>query len=131
MLDIRDDPAIGPNGVRHFDQTLEALSSLDTDLEHKLDIVMLVDEYVFGYVLHSRGFAVPAEMSRTRQMVAYVESLLSTGRYPQLERLAASIGIQRAWDQIQTYARDEERFSRNLDRLLAGVQSDLEGRGSA
>jgi AcrR family transcriptional regulator len=130
MLDIRDDPAFGPNGVCHFDQTLEALSSLGTDLEHKIDIALLVDEYVFGYVLHSRGFAVPAEMSRARQMVAYVESLLSTGRYPQLERLAASIGIQRAWDQIQTYARDQERFSRNLDRLLAGVQSDLERRGS-
>ena len=28
MLDITDDPAIGPNGVRHFDQTLQAVSSL-------------------------------------------------------------------------------------------------------
>jgi AcrR family transcriptional regulator len=128
MLDIRDDPAFGPNGVRHFDQALEALSSLGTDLEHKIDIALLVDEYVFGYVLHSRGFEAPAEMGRTRQMVAYVETLLSTGRYPQLERLAASVGIQRAWDQIQTYARDDERFSRNLDRLLGGVERDLECR---
>lgn len=128
MLDIRDDPAFGPNGVRHFDQTLEALSSLGTDLEHKIDIALLVDEYVFGYVLHRRGFEVPAEMGRARQMVAYVESLLRTGRYPQLERLAASVGIQRAWDQIQTCARDDERFSRNLDRLLDGVERDLERR---
>jgi AcrR family transcriptional regulator len=128
LLDIRDDPAFGPNGVRHFDQTLEALGSLGTDLEHKIDIALLIDEYVFGYALHSRGFDVPPETSRARQMVTYVESLLRTGRYPQIERLAASVGIQRAWDQIQTYARDDDRFSRNLDRLLGGVERDLERR---
>jgi len=126
MLDIRDDPAFGPNGVRHFDQTLEALSSLDTDLEHRIDIALLVDEYVFGYVLHRRGYDVVPEPSRTRQVVAYVESLLGTGRYPQLSRLADALGIQPAWDRIQACARDDERFRRNLDRLLDGVERGLD-----
>ena len=67
MLDIAEDTAFGPNGVRHFDQTLEALSSLSADLPLKLDIAMLVDEYVFGYCLHSRSFDVPEEPGRARR----------------------------------------------------------------
>ena len=57
ILDITDDPTIGPNGVRHFDQTLQAVSSLDVDLATKLDIVSAVDEYVFGYCLNQRNNA--------------------------------------------------------------------------
>ena len=126
MLDIAEDTAFGPNGVRHFDQTLEALSSLPADLPHKLDIAMLVDEYVFGYCMHTRSFAVPEEPGRSHELVSYVESLLTTGRYPQLSVLADTLGLQNAWDQIQAQAGDARRFDRNLKRLLDGVQRDLD-----
>ena len=55
MLDITDDPPIGPNSVRHFDQSWQALASLDAGFEDKLDLIMAVDEYVFGYCLHQRN----------------------------------------------------------------------------
>ena len=128
MLDIAEDTAFGPNGVRHFDQTLEALASLSADLPFKLDIAMLVDEYVFGYCLHNRSFDVPEEPDRGRQLISYVETLLTTGLYPQLSVLAETLGMQTAWDQIQTQAADSGRFERNLNRLLDGVERDLESR---
>ena len=55
MFDIVDDPPIGPNAVRHFDQTMQAVSSLGASLWDRLDIVTAVDEYVFGYCIHARN----------------------------------------------------------------------------
>ena len=54
VLDITDDPAVGPNGVRHFDQSLAAVASLELSLADKFDIVSAVDEYVFGACLWER-----------------------------------------------------------------------------
>jgi AcrR family transcriptional regulator len=127
MLDITEDPGFGPNGVRHFDQTLEALSSLGTDLGEKIDVAMLVDEYVFGYCLHRRSFVANHDPGKGRQLIRYVENLLSTGRYPQLSVLAETLGMQTAWDQIQSQANDDGRFERNLKRLLDGVKQQREG----
>ena len=87
---------------------------------------MLVDEYVFGYCLHTRSFHGTEEPGRARELVSYVESLLTTGSYPQLSVLAKKLGLQTAWDQIQAQAADKGRFERNLNRLLDGVERDLE-----
>ena len=70
----------------------------------------------------------PEETTRARQMMAYVESLLTTGLYPQLSLLAGTLGMQKAWDQIQHQSEDAGRFERNLKRLLDGVESDLRTR---
>ena len=121
ILDIADDPPIGPNSVRHFDQTLEALSSLDVDLLTKFDIVSAVDEYVFGYCLMERNNLQGAPFADDH-MVDYVGGLLSTGTYPQLAKMADEIGLAEGWAQIEAHFRDPERFDRNLARLLAGLE---------
>lgn len=127
-LDITDDPAIGPNSVRHFDQTLQAVSSLDIDLAAKLDLVSTVDEFVFGYCLNQRN-NVESDTGFDRDMIDYVSGLIDTGDYPALTALADGIGLDPAWDQIEAHLRDQTRFARNLDRLLDGFEAGL-GRGS-
>ena len=124
MLDIADDPAIGPNSVRHFDQTLQAVSSLDVGLATKLDIVSAVDEYVFGYCLSQRN-NVQADAKLDSGMVEYVEGLLHTGEYPALQAIADELGVMKAWEQIETHMRDDTRFDRNLTRLLDGIEVEL------
>ena len=47
VFDIVDDPPIG-RCVRHFDQTMQAVSSLGVPLWDRLDIVTAVNEYVFA-----------------------------------------------------------------------------------
>ena len=123
-LDIADDPPLGPNSVRHFDQTLAAVSSLDIPLAERLDIVTCVDEYVFGFCLNERnnlqdGGVIDDEMK------VYVESLIATGDYPQLRALADSMGLDAAWDQIAEHQRDPARFERNLHRVLDGIEAGL------
>jgi AcrR family transcriptional regulator len=124
ILDIADDPPIGPNSVRHFDQTLEAVSSLDADLATKLDVVSAVDEYVFGFCLMERNHFQDSSTSDT-YMVDYVGGLISTGAYPELAKLVDELGLVDGWARIEEHHRDPGRFDRNLARLLAGIEVGL------
>jgi AcrR family transcriptional regulator len=125
ILDITDDPPIGPNSVRHFDQSLQAVASLPIDLAAKLDIVSVVDEYVFGYCLQQRNNTQTDDAGIDREMHSYVERLLATGDYPHLAALARDIGLVAAWGRIETHLRDPDRFGRNLARLLDGIETSL------
>jgi AcrR family transcriptional regulator len=126
ILDISDDPPIGPNSVRHFDQTLQAVSSLDATLPEKFDIFSAVDEYVFGYCLHHRNNVQGGdEPPFDEGMLAYVTDLIATGEYPALAALADEQGLENAWFMIEQHVRDGGRFDRNLERLLDGIEAGL------
>src|SRR6185295_17596715 len=125
ILDITDDPNIGPNAMRHFDQSWQALASLNASFEDKLDLITVVDEYVFGYCLHERnnlkGDPNDAEMGD------YIEALLVEDDYPALTAMVSEMGMPRLWSRIHTHARSAGRFDRNLARLLAGFEASLPG----
>jgi len=127
MLDIHDDPPIGPNSVRHFDQTLEAVSSLDLPLAERLDIAALVDEYVFGYSMLERNNRKDDATDDEDSMIEYISVLLETGAYPQLEALTADASLRTVWREVHRALRDERRFERNLDRILDGIAASLPG----
>jgi AcrR family transcriptional regulator len=124
MLDIADDPAIGPNSVRHFEQCLRALHDLDAPLGSKLDVLMAVDEYVFGYCTHQRT-TFEDDPTTTTEMMTYVGELLGSGEFPELSRLVEEEGLEEMWSKIHVHAREPERFDRNLQRLLDGLEQDL------
>jgi AcrR family transcriptional regulator len=124
ILDITDDPPIGPNTVRHFDQTLRAVASLPASFAERCDAVNTVDEYVFGYCLHHRN-QLRDDGAANEAMLAYIEDLVGTGGYPQIAALAAERGLAGAWHEIAAHQRDPERFDRNLARLLDGIAASL------
>jgi AcrR family transcriptional regulator len=126
VLDISDDPQFGPNGVRHFDQSLQALASLDVDLQAKIDVLMAVDEYVFGFCMHERNNdAGGNDTALTPPMANYLGDLLATGDYPALQAMAAASSLAEVWTGIATAMRDDRRFDRNLDRLLDGFDKSF------
>jgi len=126
MFDIAGDPSLGPNGVRHFDQSLQALASVDLDLEQRLDIIHVVDEYVFGYCLQAREDQSFDEGSpHAWAMFDYVMELLPGGDYPQLAELVDADGAESVWRRLLAHNADPERFDRNLARLLDGIERDL------
>jgi len=124
MLDIADDPAVGPNSVRHFDQTMQAVAGLEVDFATKLDIVTVIDEYVFGFCLHERT-TFHEDAAAGDAMKAYVNELVTTGEYPELTRLVETEGTAKVWAQLYAHAHDPTRFDRNLTRLLDGIEHDL------
>lgn len=129
ILEITDDPPLGPNSVRRFDQTMQAVASLDVPLVDRFDIVSAVDEYVFGYCLqHRDNESTAAHLADEADMIRYVNGLVETGDYPQLAALADEHGLKEAWRQISEHFRNPERFGRNLRRLLDGIEADLRSR---
>ncbi|MEA3184772.1 MAG: hypothetical protein QOJ74_1249 [Ilumatobacteraceae bacterium] len=123
ILDIADDPNIGPNAMRHFDQSWQALSSLTASFEHKLDLIMVVDEYVFGFCLHERNNL--TDDASEPEMADYIGALLAEGDYPALSEMVAEMGLERLWSRIHDHSRGAGRFDRNLARLLAGFEASL------
>jgi AcrR family transcriptional regulator len=121
ILDIADDPPVGPNSVRHFDQSLQAISSFPGSFVDKLDIVHAVDEYTFGFCLHERSnlhedAAIEAELG------SYIEELVASGEYPSLSILLVDRSVSDVMSEIHAHTRDPERFDRNLATLLDGFE---------
>ena len=125
IFDVRDDPAIGPNSVRHFDQSLQAVAELEIPLADKLDIISAVDEYVFGYALQMRNNDYEDQVGGGSEMARYVAELAATGDYPQIGKLIAEHGIHGTWNVIAARLRDDTRFERTVQRLLDGIEADL------
>jgi AcrR family transcriptional regulator len=125
MFDITDDPAVGPNGVRHFDQTMQAVANVPADLATKLDIVYTVDEFVFGYCLQERNNTEEHSTILGPDMVDYVNGLIATGDYPQLAEMAREWSMQEIWARVESHMRDPDRFDRNLARILDGFEAAL------
>lgn len=123
VFDVRDDPAIGPNAVRHFDQSLQALADLDIALEAKVEILSAVDEYVFGHAFQMRSHYSDS-LETDDDMARYVIELAGTGDYPQISALLAEHGPD-AWQIVGRVFRDTDRFERALSLLLDGIERDL------
>ena len=127
VLDINDDPPIGPNSIRHFDQTQQAVSALEAPLALKLDLMMAVDEFVFGHCLHARNNLRDDEAS-DEAVLGYMRDLISGGDYPTLSSLVDEHGFEPLWHRINAHMRDPDVFERNLSRLLDGFEASLRKR---
>jgi AcrR family transcriptional regulator len=125
ILDIADDPAIGPNSVRHFDQSVQAVASLPGAFVDKLDVITAVDEYVLGFCIHERSDFHNGSGDNENEMIAYVDELVATGDYPALAEMIRGVGIESLWAKMQDHANDPTRFDRNLARILDGIEQDL------
>ena len=125
MFDVADEPAVGPNAVRHFDQSLQAVASVPGIARRTSSTCSrVVDEYVFGFCTHERSSF--HDVDDDDEMIEYVKELVATGDYPTLERMINEYGIEELWAQIEGHAHDDSRFDRNLARLLDGIERSLQ-----
>jgi AcrR family transcriptional regulator len=124
-LDRFGDGRPGPNGVRHFEQSLRAVSGLPLTNDVKFELIALVDDYVFGFALreaqefdeHRRGGFSP-------EMRAFFQRELDSGDYPLIrEFLGPDAGA--AVDRVAENLFREGRFERGLNRLLDGIEAEL------
>lgn len=123
VLDIPNDVGFGPNAIKHVDETLQAVADLDIPLRTKLDVVVAVDEYVFGYCLQERAGTISD--SQKPAMTDYVVDLVRNGDYPQFAAYLDELGADGMWQAFEEVQRDESRFERNLRRFLDGIAADL------
>jgi len=115
---------IGPNGMRHVEQSMAALASAPLSETDKATVISAVDDFVFGHVLRLRDPFVPdAGNSQGRQQVnEFIHAQIATGEYP---HLAAMVGDEDPTEVFTRMARmmsDEKRFERGLEALLDGFE---------
>jgi len=125
--------ARGPNAMRHFEQSLAAVDRLQVDFPTKFEIITMVDEYVFGFVLRERQ----TELERLQEggsdhwvqaMAGYIDAQLATDSFPHIEQIIGGEGARPAIERLVALGGDEQRFKRGLGRLLDGIALDLERR---
>jgi len=129
MLDVRDDPAQGPNGIKHWDQSMQAVASLEElTIGERFELVSAVDEYVFGFCLMERTSPLGDDgptPSELEEMRGYMADLITSGDYPALAAMWGDPGVEEAWAQLRRHAADPQRFDRNLQRLLDGFEAGM------
>jgi len=116
---------VGPNGLRHFEQSLAALEHAPLDTSQKLDLLAIVDDYVFGHVLRAGELRSRRDTDRD-EVAATVEfgmEQLRSGRYPHLEALSRDPAAASIVDE----GRSGERFERGLQALFSGVAARTGG----
>lgn len=135
------DGSFGPNGLRHFEQSLAALDSAPLDTAAKLDLLAIVDDYVFGNVLRAgelqvRGTApegstgpeesaAPDESAglatRTAAVIEFIQDQLGTGQFPRIAALSADPAAADLADPARLEARFELGLALLIDRATAAV----------
>jgi AcrR family transcriptional regulator len=114
----------GPNGIRHFEQSLAAVATAPLDATAKLDLIAIVDDYVFGHVLRASeqqarvGTAGPIPAAA---LTEYIQGQLATGQFPHLSKLARDP----AAPAIADPGRLGDRFERGLQALLDGALASI------
>ncbi|GAA4381800.1 TetR/AcrR family transcriptional regulator C-terminal domain-containing protein [Actinomadura verrucosospora] len=80
-------PRIGPNGLRHIEQTLAAAARLTDDPEGMLAIVKTIDHYMLGFITMERQAAdtAPQRVQTTPLEQSYVRLLVERGELPHLK----------------------------------------------
>jgi len=113
----------GPNALRHVEQSLAAAARTGLPVLEQLELVGLVDDYVWGHALRTRALRdnqrVPEE--RIEAMVTYLEAQLATGEFPHLGAFAGD-DVRASFESLAELGRDPDRFERGLQSLLDGIE---------
>jgi hypothetical protein len=120
--------------LRHFDQSIGAVADLDVDLQTKMEIVTLIDDYVFGFSL--RAYLAGLEQRVEEEQPGWVQAVfdymameLETGAYPNVSDLIAANRAAGGKDEdLSKMAVAEGRFESGLERVLDGIEAELKRR---
>lgn len=122
-------PFIGPNALRHIDQSLAAVSSLPLPPERKRAALLAIDTYTLGFVRWELksidkgkgGYGACAGIDDDgpsgAEIDAYIAAQAASGKYPHLHELGSkksmSLGVK------------AEAFETGLNWLIAGIEAEV------
>jgi AcrR family transcriptional regulator len=119
-----DDAHPGPNGLRHFEQSLQAVAGLDLDRDATFELIGQIDDYVFGYALREQQEEEEHERGWPPEVLDFFQRALDTGDYPLISRfLGPDVGA--AIEHVIDFMGQEGRFDRGLSRLLDGIEAEV------
>jgi AcrR family transcriptional regulator len=114
-------PPIGPNSLRQDELALEIVGGLGVDFRTQMAIPAAVHCFVTGYVLREldeqevQRRTGASEQEWRASVAPYLEQVLASGQYPNLQRVLADGGEQDA----------DEAFEFTLELVLDGIAARL------
>jgi AcrR family transcriptional regulator len=114
----------GPNGLRHFEQSLTAVASLELERREAFDVIGQVDDFVFGYALREQQELEEHEQGWPAEVVEFLQREIDSGDYPRITDFFGT-DVEAAIDEIIDLIGQEDRFARGLKRLLDGIEANL------
>jgi AcrR family transcriptional regulator len=114
---------IGPNGLRHIEQSLQAVASLGLPIGRKLEILSIVDDYVLGHcasLMRRRGH-LRFDRKAASALREAINRSLDEGDYPQLRAMIGDDDPVEAFVKNAGFMTDDSRFDIGLDALLDGL----------
>jgi len=121
---LGDGGAPGPNGMRHFEQSLRAVAGLGLDREQTFEVIGQIDDYVFGYSLRELQEAEEQERGWSPEVVEFFKRELATGDYPLIDDFFGD-DFEATFEEGMECIADEGRFHRGLKRLLDGIEAEF------
>ena len=118
----------GPNGTLHIEQSLAVMARSGLPYPECLELILLVDDYVFGYIerfnpIHGFVGDDPASLAGTYSAeLAERLGRLDAGAFPHLRAVLAGADPRESLGRFIGLALDPARFERGLDLLLDGIE---------
>jgi AcrR family transcriptional regulator len=119
-------PFLGPNALRHIDQSLAAVSELPLSPERKRAVLLAVDTYTLGFVrwevMSPKAKGGPPCAGRPEaglsaaEIDTYIAAQAASGDYPYLAEFIGqdiSLGVK------------AEKFELGLEWLLTGIEAEV------
>jgi AcrR family transcriptional regulator len=135
MLDLLDEPRPGPNKLRHFEQSLQAMAGAGLDPKAKLEAIVLIDEYVFGFAIREAQEPDQNGPGWPPAVREFFDREIASGEFPNVRELLGD-DFEAGVAVIRELFREEGRFERGLERLLDGIEAGFDesqsvGRGES
>jgi len=117
----------GPNGMRHFEQSLAAVNEMELDLAGRFEVICAVDDYTFGYLLReveqaNEDRSPYASEEWIEAVIAYLDEQWSSGAFPEVQRLLPGSSTRELIAELDALAHDAGRFRRGLAWVLDGIE---------
>jgi AcrR family transcriptional regulator len=123
---------MGPNGMRHIEQSLAVVADAPVDTRGKLHLLSIVDDYVFGHVLRvGETTAHPIDRKVARVIADFFEAKIATGEFPHIEELFEGHDVLTAFGRFAEWMGEEARFEIGLAALLDGMEARMRDRAPA
>ncbi|HVT06799.1 MAG TPA: TetR/AcrR family transcriptional regulator [Polyangia bacterium] len=114
---------VKPNGLRHVEQSLEAVSATRLPLDQKFEILSIVDDYVVGHCAGLLRTRSQPRLNRqaTRAVNEAMTRYLDQGHYPQLRAMIGGDDPVDAFAKSSGFMTQDRHFDVGLDALLDGL----------
>jgi AcrR family transcriptional regulator len=122
---------IGPNGLRHFEQSLAALATVDLAIDERLKLLTLVDDYTLGFSIRNSLLETVGDVEDWLPVFEYMQRQIETGQFPRVKEFIGGDDLRATLERTrENMENTDQRFEQGLSLLLDGIGQDIAARAA-